>query len=141
MSITKILLITAIVSTIIYILLLVTDYDRYLTMPSTNDLISAYGRKSSIPNKRVVIVLNCERGICEDTIKSLLDQSVRVSDIAVETARPDSINDDIKRIVSIHKPGTTKLRETESDTIVLFLNDGKIYDYDFVEKNVSKISE
>lgn len=141
MSIMKIILIAAIVATVVYIILLVTNKDRFFNIPSTDLLISAYGNKPSIRNKRVVIVLNCELGICENTIKSLLDQSVRVSDIAVETSRPDLITDDIKKIVSIHKPGTTKLRETESDTIVLFLNDGKIYDYDFVEKNVSKIRE
>jgi hypothetical protein len=141
MSIMKILLIATIVATIVYIILLVTNKDRFFNMPSTDVLISAYSNKPSIRNKRVVIVLNCERGICEETIKSLLDQSVKVSDIAVETSRPEFIKDNIKKVISIHKPGTTKLRETESDTIVLFLNDGKIYDYDFVEKNVSKILE
>jgi len=128
----KIVLILAIVATISYIIAIVNDADRFVFVP-TERLLAAYSTKPTASNKRVVIVLECRADNCQDTIKSLLDQSVRVDDIAIETERPDLLSKDVKRVVSVHKPGTAILRETESDTIVLILRDSVVYDYDFVE--------
>jgi hypothetical protein len=96
---------------------------------------------SSNSNKRIVIILECENGLCAKTLKSILDQSVRVDDIAVETNHPERISADEKQIVSVHKLGTAPVRETENDTIIFYLKNGQIYDYDYIETNVIKLTK
>lgn len=129
MPLMKLLLIISIVATIAYMIYIVTEPD------SIENLIDIYLSKP-LTDKRIVVVLRCDGELCEDTIKSLLKQNIRINDIAVETTKPDLINERLKKIVSIHKPDTTSLRETEADTIVLFLTDGHVYDHDYIERRI-----
>lgn len=129
----KVLLIISIILTIVYMMVIITGVDRFMTpLP---ELISNYATKPLAP-KRVVVVFECKGDLNENTLKSILDQSFRVSDIAIETKTPQLINDETKRVVTIHKPGTTHLREPDADTVVLFLEADKVYDYDFIENSI-----
>lgn len=46
------------------------------------------------------------------------------------------IDQDLLRVVSIHKPGTELVREMERDTIVLKLKNGQEYPFDYVENQL-----
>jgi len=137
----KLLLVTGLIATVIYMMIVATDTDRYIRVKSDNinAMAQRYGTKRNLSPRRVVLILECDNGLCVDTLKSLLDQSLRVDDIAVETNRPERISDDMKRVVSVHKPGTAPIRETECDTIVFYLKNGKFYDYDYLENEVNKL--
>jgi hypothetical protein len=119
------------------------DWDRTirLGMSSMNDLINMYSMKPQSKTRRVVAVIDCDDGVnngsvCNKTLKSILDQSIRLHDIAVQTNTPRKIDQDLLRVVSIHKPGTELVRETERDTIVLKLKNGKEYPFDYVENQL-----
>ena len=65
-----------------------------------------------------------------------MDQSIRLHDIAVQTNTPRKIDQDLLKVVSIHKPGTELVREMERDTIVLKLKNGQEYPFDYVENQL-----
>lgn len=144
----KILLIIGLITTVVYVIAIVTDADRYVMVnyySSMQDMIENYRKKPKIklfdgsnPDRRVVILLECENGLCSNTLKSILDQSVKVDDIAVETNHPEKISNEEKRIVTVHKSGTAPMRETERDTIMLYLKNGKFYPYDYIEQRVAR---
>ncbi len=136
----KWLLILTIVFTFIGIVMVYFDWDRTirLSMSSMKDLINLYSMKPKSEARRVVAVIDCDDGVnngavCNKTLKSILDQSIRLHDIAVHTNTPEKIDQDLLRVVSIHKPGTELVREMEHDTVVLKLENGKEYPFDYVE--------
>lgn len=146
------LLLFSIVSTVAYILYLVfiqetynTNADFAASIPQNaaapNAAIQTYISKPKIPGRRVVIVIACKdnEDVSMDTLSSILAQTVRVDDIAVETATPNAISENVRQIVSVHKPDTTKLRETESSTIVLFITNGETYEPSFVQSFANDI--
>jgi len=137
------LIILTIVLTFVGIVMVYYDWDRTirLGMSSMNDLINMYSMKPKSGSRRVVAVIDCDDGVnngavCNKTLKSLLDQSMRLHDIAVQTNTPQKIDRDLLRVVSIHKPGTELVREMERDTIVLKLINGKEYPYDYIEEQL-----
>jgi hypothetical protein len=132
------LLIIGLVATILYMVAVMTNVDRKLTLSiqTLPSLIEKYALMP-LPTNRVVIILVCESGLCESTLKSLLNQSVRVSDIAIETDHPENITADMRRIVSLHPTGSTRWRESEADTIVFILQNGEIFDYDYIESRIA----
>lgn len=130
----KFMLIIGIISTIIYMLYVV--YDGYTYFADIPTLVSSYAA-IPVPERRTVIVIPCEKDVSVLTVKSLLVQSKRVNDIGVEIAS-GKVPDEIKNVVSVHKPGTLFLREPERDTIVITAENGKWYDYDFVERNIDQ---
>jgi hypothetical protein len=133
----KILLIIGIITTIAYMMLVLTNTDRKITLAltSTSDLISSYSSRPSL-SRRAVVVLNCENGLCEKTLKSILDQSVKVAAIAIETSHPEKIDRLTKTVATVHQPGTAPLREPDKDTVIFYLQNGKTYDYDYIEENM-----
>lgn len=139
----KWLIILTIVFSFIGIVMVYFDWDRtiLLSMSSMKGLIEQYSMKPKSKTRRVVAVIDCDDGVnngavCNKTLKSILDQSVRLHDIAVHTSTPEKIDQDLLRVVSIHKPGTELVRETERDTVVLRLENGKEYPFDYVESQV-----
>ncbi len=133
----KTLLVIGIVATFVFVLAVYFDLHQSIKreLSTVESLINAYKNKAVVSG-RSVIVLKCESGLCEDTLKSVLDQSVRVNDIAVETNRPDLVNDAFKRIVTVHSMDTVPIRELDANTVVIYLENGIEYPYDFVEKNL-----
>lgn len=133
----KILLIISLVISVLYILSIVTSFDRRirLSFTSPNEISTKIRPISEQKQKRIVIIFTLPPSVA--TVKSLLDQSVKVDDIALETEHPENISDELKQLVSVHYKGTAPIRECESDTMIIVLNDyDKIYDYDFVERRV-----
>lgn len=113
------------------------DWDRLLMLKFTSfqKLVEAYKKKPRT-EKRVVLVLECTSGLCADTIKTILDQSVRVHDIAIQTNHPDKINSEMADIATFHLPGSEYIREGEIDTVILHLENGVKYPYDAIENMV-----
>ena len=131
------LLIVGIALTIAYIIAVVFNLDRQVTllMKSIPTLAEQY-KTLPLRNRRIVLLMKCKAPVCEETIKSLLDQSVRAHDIAIEATTPQLVSDAIKPVVTIHKPNTVHIREQESNTIVIPVVNGVMYDYDFVETHI-----
>jgi len=139
----KFLLILTIIFTIIGIVMVYFDLDRTirLSMTSMPDLIEMYKQKPQSSTKRIVAVIDCDTGInlgsvCNKTLKSILDQSMRLHDIAVQTNTPEKIDKNLLEVVSIHAIGTDVVRETDNSTIVLKLKNGFEYPYDYVETHL-----
>lgn len=121
------------------------DWDRTirLNMSSMDDLISMYSLRPKSEYRRVVVVIDCDEGVnnggvCNNTLKSILDQSIRLHDIAVQTNTPTKIDPDLLKVVSIHKPGTEMVREMDRDTLVIKLQNGKEYPFDFIENQIER---
>lgn len=138
------LIILTIVFAFIGIVMVYFDWDRTirLSLSSMKDLIDQYSMKPKSA-LRVVAVIDCDEGVnngavCNKTLKSILDQSIRLHDIAVHTNTPDKIDQELLRVVSIHTPGTELVREMERDTVVLKLENGKEYPFDYVESQLEK---
>lgn len=134
-------LILTIILTIISIIFVYFDWDRKLKlkMSSLNTLSNIYSMKPKYKNgNRVVAVMQCDK-INNNTIKTLLDQSIRLHDIAIETHHPEYIDDYYLDFVSIHKPGTVWLREGDRDTIVVDIENGREYAYDHIENEADRI--
>jgi hypothetical protein len=91
-------------------------------------------------SNRVVAIIKCDNSLCNNTIKTLLDQSIRLHDIAVETNNPQLIDNEYLKIVSVHNPDTAWLREPDLDTIIILVENGKEYSYDYIENEVDRIN-
>ena len=65
----------------------------------------------------------------------VLDQRSAFTTYSVQTNTP-LIDQDLLKVVSIHKPGTELVREMERDTIVLKLKNGQEYPFDYVENQL-----
>ena len=138
------ILIFTIITTIVGLLMVYFDYDRTLRLRFTEipDMIEDYKKKPKA-EKRVVAVLDCDdvNFLCTKTIKSMLDQSMRLDDFAIQTSTPDKIGPELLQVVSVHSPGTDVVREKERDTIIIRLANGREYPYDFVESVVESVVE
>ena len=132
------LIILTIVFTFVSIVMVYFDWDRSirLGMSSMNDLINMYSMKPKSEVRRVVVVIDCDGAVCNKTLKSILDQSIRLHDIAVQTNTPRKIDQDLLRVVSIHKPGTELVREMDRDTVVLKVKNGIEYPFDYIENQL-----
>jgi hypothetical protein len=137
------LIILTIVFTLVGIVIVYFDWDRTirLSMSSINDLIDVYSMKPKSETRRVVAVIDCDDGVnngnvCNKTLKSILDQSMRLHDIAVQTNTPRKIDQGLLKVVSLHRPGTELVREMERDTIILKLKNGVEYPFDYVENQL-----
>ena len=129
-------IIIGVIASLAYLFCAVTSIDRFIEikLSGMDDLLTRYGdvpRKSDA--KRVVALIRCPESVSEDTIKSLLSQSVRLDDIAVETDNPVR---KYQHILTYHAPGTSVIREGELDTIIMPIVNGRVYDYDDVENFV-----
>lgn len=115
------------------------EWDRTIKLwfSSFDSLVEQYKHKPH-PSKRTVVIIECESGLCNKTLKSLLDQSVKVHDITINTNHPENVNPKLKVISSIHKPGTEILREPSADTKIIRLQNGVTYSYDDIETEVNQ---
>jgi hypothetical protein len=126
-------LIATIVITIMSIVIIAFDWDRSIKIKMTpiEKFIDIYKKKPHA-NKRVVGVISTEDPLNMNTLKSILDQSIRLNDLALES-RTQRIPSSIKEVISWHNPYTTWLREPDADTIVIPFQNNKEYSYGFVE--------
>lgn len=142
----KFFLMLTIILTIISIIFIYFDWDRKLSLKvsSVNSLLNTYAMKPKSSSNRVVAVIKCDEAnsfLCNDTIKTLIDQSIRLHDIAVETNNAQfTLDNEYLKVVSIHTPDTTWLREPDSDTIIIRIENGKEYPYDYIENEVDRIN-
>ena len=116
-----------------------------------SEYIKNYRKLKKCKDCRIVISLTTipERiNLIKPVIKSLLDQSVKVDQIVINLPKmckdeTYDVPDDLKNMCNIitcgrdYGPGTkfipTILREQQSDTIIIMVDDDYIYGYDFIE--------
>lgn len=129
----------AILLSVVFIIMIYMEWDRTIKLwfSSYDTLIQQYKLKPH-PTKRTVVIIECESGLCDWTLKSLLDQSVRVHAININTNHPEKIDDKVKEIATLHRPGTEILREPSADTILINLKNGIVYPYDSIETKVNQ---
>lgn len=140
-TVLQIVLIVSVISSITFIIFVYFDIDRTIksNFSTIRSLSDEYNSKPKPSTVRSVILIKCKSALCESTLKCLLDQSVGVHDISVETDFPELLSNDIKRIVTVHKYGTAPIREVESSTIVIDIPNGsECYPYDFIEMELRK---
>ena len=129
----NVILVFTLITTIIYIFYIVSDGERY--MSSLAMLIDSYKLKP-LHSSRVVVVISCvDKVLNANTLKSILSQSVRAHEIAIETPFP--VSDEWKKVVTVHLPRTTKIREREKTTIIINVENDKWYPYDFLESKLT----
>jgi len=135
-------MIFTIVTTIVTIVLTFFDIDRsmFLKMANAKTMIKSYSMKPK--NKtRTVGVINCkDEPLNEKTLKSILDQSVRLDDLTVETRYPKAVDSSLSSVLTVHAPGTAWLREPEKDTLIINIENGREYPYDWIERTYERAS-
>jgi len=117
---------------------------RYINMYifSTSSYANSYKNLERAKNDKVVININIKHDkqhISSAVINSLLDQTVRVDEINIFSDNPITLPD-TKGIVKRHKTYKNYcsavpciMKETNKNTIIIFLNDNKIYGKDFIQ--------
>lgn len=126
-----------IILTAIYLVVVLFDLDKslgYLFYPI--DAYSRdYGTKPRASSARTVIAMRQDKPDAK-TIKSLLDQSVRVDDIQVFTDNPGAFVP-FTSVLSVHPSVSFGVGENDESTIIVTAENGTIYPYDYVENVVS----
>jgi len=141
------LLILSILLTMVYIFMVWFDLDRTLSIwwSSLESYAAQYLKKplaregySNIT--KVIIIVPCNQGYCDMTLKSILDQSVRVDTIDIQTDYPDKFNllRDLLTNLIIKPPGADKVGERDKRTVKIKILNGKVYSYDYVEKFINQ---
>lgn len=124
--------ILSIILILIFIMFLFCLEKMYLLM-SFENLLKNYHYKIKLRKKiLLVIVLHEDEKLSNWTIKSLLNQTCRVDDIFVETSFPKKINSRLRKIVTVHFHDTIKINETDSRTVIIPIDNGRIYNKNFV---------
>lgn len=134
------LLQVSIVVGIIYLIMVYMEWDRKIMLKYTpiKNLIENYPNKPSAKT-RTVLIFKCDDGLCLNTLKSLLDQSIKVDDIAVQTNRPEKFHEYKKlKVITLHKPGMETIREGDENTIIINIKNYHIYSYDEIETIVNE---
>jgi hypothetical protein len=131
---------------------------RYIGLRMSSDpssYISKYPSIDRFDERRVVVVLdctNCDTSNLLPTLLSLLDQTVRIDEIAIcesplSDKTPDSPrdNDAYPDIAVTYRTrdaiSSTITRERDANTIILFLEPTVIYGKDFIERILSEQSQ
>jgi predicted RNA binding protein YcfA (HicA-like mRNA interferase family) len=128
-------LIITIVITFFTIIIVAFDWDRTfkIIMTPVENFIDIYKKKPH-SSRRVVGVIKTEEPLNMNTVKSILDQSVRLNDIALESkSQRVPQHHPIIDVISWHNPNTTWLREPDSNTIIIPFKNNEEYSYGFVE--------
>jgi hypothetical protein len=142
-------LITSILSFII-IILVYFGLVRYLKTytHSIEYHTKEYVKGTNEPEKIIISIDPSVKNIkkLKPCINSLLDQTVKVSEIAINTLTTSKyeIPDSYKKVLSIYHTDTDGMieslkREHENDTIIIHVSDKYIYPKDFVE-NILELS-
>lgn len=117
---------------------------RYINMYlfSTSSYANSYKNLERAKNDKVVINIRIspdKDNISPAVINSLLDQTVRVDEINIFSDKPFTLPD-TKGIVKKHKTYKNYcsdipciMKETNKNTIIIFLNDKTIYGKDFIQ--------
>lgn len=132
----------SILFSLVYLVVIYMEWDRRLQLwlSPYDGYISEYSSKPLASDKRRVVLLYKERhasdDIPDDTLKSLLDQSVRVDSIAVQTTDQVKYRH-LKSFLTTHVPDTEAITEGDSTTIIIPIKPGVIYPYDYVESHVA----
>lgn len=128
-------------ASIIYLVIIYMEWDRVIGFKfwSYESFAKGYANKPlAHPTRRVVIsYVDDGGGIPSDTFKSLLDQSVKVTDIVVQTDDQQKF-DSVKSFTTIFSPGALSIIEGDDSTILIPV-ESKIYPYDFVEQTVAAV--
>jgi len=131
---------------------------RYIGLRMSSDpssYISKYPSIDRFDERRVVVVLDCTGCTTSNllpTLLSLLDQTVRIDEIAIcepplSDKTPDSprANDAYPDIAVTYRTrdaiSSTITRERDANTIILFLEPTVIYGKDFIERILTERSE
>lgn len=126
---------------LIYLVFIYMEWDRVLGFKfwSYDSFVKGYPNKPTAhPTRRVVILYvdpSESSDIPSDMFKSILDQSVKVTDIAIQTVTPKKFKH-MKSFTSTHVPGTELISEGDASTILIPV-EHIIYPYDFVEQTVA----
>ncbi|ASZ85133.1 153R [Cherax quadricarinatus iridovirus] len=127
----------SIVISVLTIIVIFFDIDRSFRLYFSNPggLIENYGMKQKNPKNRTVAYINLKPNekLNEQTIKSLMDQSIKLHDLAIQTNTPEYVDEKFKNLVSIHKPNTEQIREMDVNTIVIPIQNGVEYSFDHIE--------
>lgn len=125
---------------------------RYINMYifSSSSYANSYKTLERAKNDKVVIniMINPDKhSISSAVINSLLDQTVKVDEINIFSDNPITLPD-TKGIVKRHKTYKNYcstipciMKETNKNTIIIFLNDNKIYGKDFIQDLIESDSE
>lgn len=137
------LLILSIFLTIVYIFMVWFDLDRTLSIwwSSLESYTSQYLKKPPAREgythiTKVIIIVLCNQGYYDMTLKSILDQSVKVDTIDIQTDYPDKFNPlrGLLPNLIIKPPGVDKVGERDKRTVKIKILNGKVYPYDYIEK-------
>lgn len=156
----KMQILSLIISIILTIYLCLSYYGIIRSMKirtyPTEYYINNYKKLPKADEKRVVIVFSVNREevkYIKPFINSLLDQTVRVNDIAVTVPEEDKdiIPQNIQQVVNTYtydknygELGTiipTILREPENNTKIIIVEPMKIYGEDFIQSIIEKSNE
>ena len=93
-------------------------------------------------NRRVVLLFKEHEGIgdrciADETLKSCLDQSVKVDSFSVQTD-DNSKYKHLRSFLTTHVPDTEHIYEGDATTIIIPIKSGVVYPYDFVETYVDQ---
>jgi hypothetical protein len=154
------MILISIITTILSLLFIALSYfgiTRYLSLHlcSYEKFLERYKDLPKASDNRVVLTFTTtpeKIGKLKPMINSLLDQTVRVNQIIMVIPECDKrkydIPDYLKNIVTIIPSGKnygegtklipTLLREKDSDTIIIAINDNMIYGKDFLQEMIEK---
>lgn len=117
------------------IIIIAIHYDFYRRVKLLFKTVSALeNTRSRLASQRTValITLNDGEELDSYTVKSLLDQSIRPHEISVETSAKRKPPD--TAFVKFHPKNTLQVREDDSSNLILRVNNGRYYDFDYVER-------
>lgn len=142
------------VLSLFYVFLAYMGLIRYASihLSSLNSYIPLYGSLDHHGGGRVVISMSADSeniGSLETTLKSLLDQTVRVDEISLNVPYNCVVPKEYEDVAVVYRYGKdygecaniipTLLRENEKDTKIICVENGIVYAADFVE-NVTRES-
>lgn len=122
------------------------DFDRTLRLKTApfQQLIQTYANKPHLSTIRtapkVVGIIQTELPLDKNTVKSILDQSVRLDDFTLQT-NSIAVPQELTTVMSIHPPDSEFVREANKNTVVLYFRNGQVYDYDFVETTLERLEK
>jgi len=137
---------SAVVSAI-YVVSNYFGWNRYISMHlfSNESYIKNYLKLDKGSNKRTVISLDSKNPEkLKPTLNSLLDQTVRVDEIAINVKRGLKVPNEVKKIARVYTYDKTYkddlggiiptiLREEDADTLIIWVRDDMIYGKDMIE--------
>lgn len=150
--------IISLIFSILYLIYLFLSYNgitRYITLHvnSTESYIKNYPELQKANKDRVVVCFSADENSLKNLspfLNSILDQTVRVDDIAltIQNKDLDKVPENLKKVLSIY--GYSKdyenagnlinsvLREPESTTKIIIVEPYMIYGEDFIEKMITE---